>query len=70
MKVIAIISLMLLSHSGISQTKESDNLFLLELFQNQRYMEASDYLKKIHQEPIKDKKILSRFGYSLQAFGS
>ncbi len=69
MKVITIISLILLSHSGISQTKESDNLFLLELFQNQRYMEASDFLKKIHPEPIRDKKILSRFGYSLQMAG-
>jgi tetratricopeptide (TPR) repeat protein len=41
----------------------------LDLFQSQRYIEASDYLKKVYQEPITDKKILSRFGYSLRMGG-
>ena len=52
-----------------SQVKDADNMYLLDLFQSQRYMEASDYLKEVYPEPISDKKILSRFGYSLRMAG-
>ena len=69
MKNLAIFTLMLFSLSGIAQTKEADNMYLLDLFQSQRYSEASDYLKKMYPEPITDKKMLSRFGYSLQMAG-
>lgn len=44
-------------------------MYLLDLFQSQRYIEASDYLKKTYTEPITDKKVLSRFGYSLKMAG-
>jgi tetratricopeptide (TPR) repeat protein len=52
-----------------SQIKEADNLYLLDLFQTQRYQEASEYLKTVYKEPITDKNILSRFGYSLKMAG-
>jgi tetratricopeptide (TPR) repeat protein len=49
--------------------KEADNLYLLDLFQSQKYSEAADYLKQVYPEPISDKKVLSRFGYSLKMAG-
>ncbi len=69
MKKLAFAVLILLSSSVKSQIKEVDNLYLLDLFQSQRYIEASDYLKNTYKEPITDKKVLSRFGYSLRMAG-
>lgn len=69
MKLIIFVIFLLLSFQGISQTKETENLLILELLQNQRYDEASEYLKKVYPEPIKDIKILSRLGYSLRMAG-
>lgn len=69
MKHLLIVILTLVCFQVQSQVKEADNLHLLELFQSQRYIEASDYLKKIYVEPITDKKILARLGYSLKMAG-
>jgi len=69
MKKLLIIFLSLVCVQARSQVKDADNLYLLDLLQSQRYIEASDYLKKIYQEPITDKKVLSRFGYSLKMAG-
>lgn len=69
MKKLIILVLALISFQAHSQLKDADNTYLLDLFQNQRYIEASDYLKKVYHEPITDKKVLSRFGYSLRMAG-
>ena len=69
MRIILIIAILLLSLRGSAQNTASDNLLILELLQNQRYDEASEYLKKVYPEPIKDLKILSRIGYSLRMAG-
>jgi tetratricopeptide (TPR) repeat protein len=69
MKKLVLAILIILSSIAKSQVKEPDNIYLLDLFQSQRYMEATDYLKKIYQEPITDKKVLSRLGYSLKMAG-
>ncbi|MEJ7694982.1 hypothetical protein, partial [Daejeonella sp.] len=69
MKKLIILLLILTGFKAQSQVKDADNLYLLDLFQSQRFIEASDYLKKIYPEPITDKKILSRFGYSLRMAG-
>ncbi|HEY1023880.1 MAG TPA: tetratricopeptide repeat protein [Sphingobacteriaceae bacterium] len=55
--------------SAQEATKEANDALLLDLFQNQRFGEASDYLKSVYPEPITDKKILARFGYSLLMAG-
>jgi tetratricopeptide (TPR) repeat protein len=69
MKKLIFLFLSIICSQAQSQVKDADNLHLLDLFQNQRYIEASDYLKEVYQEPITDKKILSRFGYSLRMSG-
>ncbi|SKB89089.1 tetratricopeptide repeat protein [Daejeonella lutea] len=69
MKKIVVLILVLIASHAHSQVKEADNLHLLDLFQSQRFIEASEYLKQVYQEPISDKKILSRFGYSLKMAG-
>lgn len=69
MKKLIILVLTVISFHVQSQVKDADNLYLLDLFQSQRYIEASEYLKKIYPEPVTDKKILSRFGYSLRMAG-
>ncbi len=69
MKTLIVLFLSIICLQVQSQIKEADNMYLLDLFQSQRYIEASDYLKKVYAEPITDKKILSRFGYSLRMAG-
>ncbi|WP_276359750.1 tetratricopeptide repeat protein [Daejeonella sp. H1SJ63] len=69
MRILLFIAILLLSLKSFAQNAGSDNLLILELLQNQRYDEASEYLKRIYPEPISDKKILSRFGYSLRMAG-
>ena len=69
MKKLLFITFTIMCAQAQSQVKEADNLYLLELLQSQRYIEASDYLTQVYQEPITDKKVLSRFGYSLKMAG-
>jgi len=49
-----------------ASAQQIDNALLLDYYQNQRYAEAADYLKKNFPEPITDPKILSRIAYTLQ----
>jgi tetratricopeptide (TPR) repeat protein len=69
MRIILFLAILLLSLKISAQNTASDNLLILELLQNQRYDEAAETLKKINPEPISDKKILSRIGYSLRMAG-
>ena len=69
MKTILIIIFTFACFQAQSQVKDTDNIYLLDLLQSQRYIEASDYLKKMYPEPITDKKVLARFGYTLKMAG-
>lgn len=69
MRIIAIIFILLFSGGSFAQNTESINLLILELLQNQRYDEAAATLSNMYPEPITDKKVLSRFGYSLRMAG-
>ncbi|HEY0896742.1 MAG TPA: hypothetical protein VGE15_09350, partial [Sphingobacteriaceae bacterium] len=66
-KLTLMAGVMMISLGGFAQ--EVSSAYLLDLFQNQRFQEAADYLKKSYPEPITDKKVLARFGYSLQMAG-
>jgi tetratricopeptide (TPR) repeat protein len=46
-----------------------DNGLLLDYYQNQRFADAADYLKKTFPEPVTDIKILSGLAYSSQMAG-
>jgi len=66
-----ILSLLLLttfSHIYAQQSRANDAL-LLDLYQNQKYLEAAKYLKSIYPEPVTDTKILSRLAYTYQMAG-
>ncbi|MBM3401169.1 MAG: hypothetical protein FJY21_02440, partial [Bacteroidetes bacterium] len=69
MRIIVLIASLLISVATSAQNFTADNLLILELLQNQRYDEAAETLRKIYPEPISDKKILSRIGYSLRMAG-
>lgn len=64
--IFSIFSSSLLVHA--QQNKVNDAL-LIEMYENQRFAEAADYLKKNYLEPITDPKILSRFAYTNRMAG-
>ncbi|WP_448698959.1 tetratricopeptide repeat protein [Mucilaginibacter sp. AW1-3] len=51
-----------------AQSKTNDAL-LLDMYQNQRYIEAAAYLKSVYPEPVTDNKVLSRLAYTYQMAG-
>ncbi|MDR3694870.1 tetratricopeptide repeat protein [Mucilaginibacter sp.] len=51
------------------QGNKADDALLLEYYQNQRFADAADYLKKTYAEPVTDLKILSSLAYSSQMAG-
>src|ERR1700761_4549932 len=51
------------------QITKADNDLLLEYYQNQRFADAADYLKKTYPEPVTDTKILSSLAYTSQMAG-
>ncbi|MFI5138500.1 MAG: tetratricopeptide repeat protein [Sphingobacteriales bacterium] len=51
------------------QTQKADDAILLEYYQNQRYVEAADYLKNIYSEPVTDMKVLAKLAYASQMAG-
>lgn len=53
---------------GFAQQSTPDAL-LLEYYQNQRFADAADYLKKANPEPVTDIKILTSLGYASQMAG-
>ncbi|WP_158826279.1 tetratricopeptide repeat protein [Mucilaginibacter lacusdianchii] len=52
-----------------SQSSKIDNALLLDYYQNQRFTEAADYLKKAYAEPVTDAKALSQLAYTSQMAG-
>lgn len=56
--------------SSAQQAYKSGDALLLEYYQNQRFADALDYLKKTYPEPITNSKILSSMAYSSQMAGN
>ncbi len=52
-----------------AQTNTPNDAVLIDLYQNQRYAEAVNYLKKNYPEPVTDLKVLGRFAYANQMAG-
>lgn len=48
------------------QPGKLDNALLLEYYQNQRFQDAADYLKKTFPEPVTDAKALAQLAYASQ----
>jgi len=57
------------SHLYAQQNNKANDALLLEYYQNQRFSEAADYLKKIYPEPVTDLKALSSIAYASQMAG-
>lgn len=51
------------------QTNTANDAVLIDLYQNQRFAEAADYLKRNYPEPLTDLKIIGRFAYVNQMAG-
>src|ERR1700753_1789440 len=51
------------------QTRKADEALLLEYYQNQRFSDAADYLKKTYPEPVGDMKVLTQLAYTSQMAG-
>ncbi|TSD67138.1 tetratricopeptide repeat protein [Inquilinus sp. KBS0705] len=65
-----IILLLFIGYSITCLSQEKvDNAVLLDYYQNQRFADASDYLKKIYTEPVTDVKALSQLAYTSQMAG-
>ncbi len=52
-----------------AQQNNANGAQLIDMYQNQRFAEAFDYLKKNYPEPITDLKTLSRFAYTSRMAG-
>src|ERR1700750_2992386 len=52
-----------------AQEQKADEALLLEYYQNQRFADALDYLKKTYPEPINDLKVISSLAYTSQMAG-
>jgi tetratricopeptide (TPR) repeat protein len=54
------------AYAFAQQKNKTDDSLLLEYYQNQRFADAADYLKKTYPEPVTDVKILSGLAYTSQ----
>lgn len=61
--------LLIFGLSANAQQNIANDALLLDMYQNQRFAEAADYLKKSYSEPITNLKILSRFAYANRMAG-
>ncbi|RKR84937.1 Flp pilus assembly protein TadD [Mucilaginibacter gracilis] len=60
-------ALMMAACTALAQ--KANDALLLDMYQNQRYMEAANYLKSVYPEPVSDMKVLSRLAYTYQMAG-
>ncbi|MBD1394782.1 tetratricopeptide repeat protein [Mucilaginibacter glaciei] len=51
------------------QAPKADDALLLDYYQNQRFAEAADYLKKIYAEPVTELKPLAQLAYTANMAG-
>jgi tetratricopeptide (TPR) repeat protein len=66
MKSYLILILTCITLTTFAQQQKADDAMLLEYYQNQRFGDALDYLKKMYPEPVTDLKILSSLAYTSQ----
>lgn len=66
---IFLLSLICLSTTTFAQQQKADDALLLEYYQNQRFSDAFDYLKKLYPEPVTDLKTLASLAYTSQMAG-
>ncbi len=59
----------LVSNAFSQQVAKADEALLLEYYQNQRFSDAADYLKKTYPEPVTDQKVLTQLAYTSQMAG-
>ncbi|RYE30177.1 MAG: hypothetical protein EOP42_12690 [Sphingobacteriaceae bacterium] len=52
-----------------AQQNVGNDALLLDLYQNQRFAEAADFLKKIYPEPVTDLKTLAKLAYTTRMAG-
>jgi len=69
MKYTLLLSFLLSLSSIVFAQQKADDALLLEYYQNQRFADALDYLKKTYPEPITDPKTLSSLAYTSQMAG-
>jgi tetratricopeptide (TPR) repeat protein len=62
-------SLIIFSLNLKAQQYNINDALLIDMYQNQHYADAAEYLKQNCPEPITNKKILSRFAYTYQMAG-
>jgi tetratricopeptide (TPR) repeat protein len=66
---LSLITICLISTAFAQQATKADEAQLLEYYQNQRFGDAADYLKKIYPEPVTDTRALTQLAYTSQMAG-
>lgn len=63
------LAVLVLCSMAKAQTNTANDAVLIDLYQNQRFAEAANYLKTNYPEPVTDLKILGRFAYANRMAG-
>jgi tetratricopeptide (TPR) repeat protein len=66
---LSLITICLIQAAFAQQATKADEALLLEYYQNQRFADAADYLKKTYPEPLTDTKVLTQLAYASQMAG-
>jgi tetratricopeptide (TPR) repeat protein len=64
MKNLFITLFLILPVSQLCAQQAANDSLLLDYYQNQRFADAADYLKKIYPEPVTDIKVLAKLAYT------
>lgn len=67
--ILNLVAIALISMAYGQSDVKTDNSLLLDYYQNQRFADAADYLKKTYPEPVSNVKILSAMAYASQMAG-
>jgi tetratricopeptide (TPR) repeat protein len=71
MKCVFIFSFLMCSITSLfaQQSPAANDSLLLDYYQNQRFAEAADYLKKTYPEPVSNVRVLGKLAYTSQMAG-
>jgi tetratricopeptide (TPR) repeat protein len=64
-----LLTICLIQAAFAQQSAKTDEALLLEYYQNQRFADAADYLKKTYPEPVTDIRALTQLAYTSQMVG-
>ncbi|WP_184542828.1 tetratricopeptide repeat protein [Mucilaginibacter sp. FT3.2] len=67
--IIAVLLICLFRPAVAQQPGTANDALLLDLYQNQRFAEAAELLKKTYPEPVTDIRVLSKLAYTSQMAG-